>query len=156
MGRSTPDRLRLETQNMSGDEAFDESGILDDRYVLRRHLGAGSSSDVMEAFDNKTQTSCAIKKISGALQPKRVLREIHIMKRLSHQNIIRLIDVRCVDFSTSRAQSRSDNSIISIYLVLEYLDTDLRKLINSPQFLTKEHVQSILSQILHGLMYIHR
>lgn len=141
--------------------AFDESGTLSDRYDLRRHLGAGSSSDVIEAFDNLTRTTVAIKKISGALHPKRVLREIHIMKRLSHQNIIRLVDVRYVDSMSGRARSSSDarqsmaNESISIFLVLEYLDTDLRKLINSPQFLTKEHVQSILSQILYGLMYMH-
>ena len=147
-----PIKLILQAQSprrlmTSGYGGFDEHGVLASRYTLRRHLGAGSSSDVMEAYDSKARSVVAIKKISGVIQPKRVLREIHIMKRLKHDNIIRLVDVRCMDL-----KSKS----VSIFLILEYLDTDLRKLIASPQYLTKEHIQSILSQILHGLMYMHR
>lgn len=42
-----------------------------------------------------------------------------------------------------------------LYLVFEYVDTDLFKLLLSPQFLTTAHVQYLLYQILLGLHYIH-
>jgi mitogen-activated protein kinase 1/3 len=42
-----------------------------------------------------------------------------------------------------------------LFLVFEFVDTDLYKLIMSPQFLTTEHIQTFLYQLLIGLKYIH-
>mmetsp|Transcript_8763 Transcript_8763/g.12540 ORF Transcript_8763/g.12540 Transcript_8763/m.12540 type:complete len:779 (-) Transcript_8763:565-2901(-) len=42
-----------------------------------------------------------------------------------------------------------------LYLVFEYVDTDLYKLIMSPQYLTTEHIQTFLYQMLTGIKYIH-
>lgn len=39
--------------------------------------------------------------------------------------------------------------------VFEFVDTDLYKLIGSPQFLTDEHVKLFLYQMLIGLKYVH-
>lgn len=43
----------------------------------------------------------------------------------------------------------------SIFLVFEYMDTDLSKIIKSSQHLSDEHVQYILYQILDGIRYLH-
>lgn len=48
-----------------------------------------------------------------------------------------------------------DASLSDIYLVFEYVDTDLFKLLASPQYLSAAHVQTILHQILLGLRYLH-
>lgn len=42
-----------------------------------------------------------------------------------------------------------------VYLVFDYVDTDLSKIIKSNQNLSEEHVQYILYQILDGIHYIH-
>jgi serine/threonine protein kinase len=42
-----------------------------------------------------------------------------------------------------------------VYLVFEHMDTDLSKIIKSNQFLSDEHVQFILYQIVDGVKFIH-
>lgn len=41
------------------------------------------------------------------------------------------------------------------FQVFEFVDTDLYKLIGSPQFLTDEHIKLFMYQLLVGLKYIH-
>lgn len=48
-----------------------------------------------------------------------------------------------------------DTSLDDLYLIFEFLDTDMHKLIASNQFLTNLHVKTFLYQILAGLKYIH-
>ncbi len=43
-----------------------------------------------------------------------------------------------------------------LYLVVEFVDTDLSKIIKSNQYLSVEHIQYILFQILEGLLYLHK
>ena len=42
-----------------------------------------------------------------------------------------------------------------LYLVFEFMDTDLSRIIRSDQFMTKGHVQYILYQLLLGVKYMH-
>lgn len=49
----------------------------------------------------------------------------------------------------------SYDSFTDLYLVFEFLDTDLHKLIMSPQYLSIRHIQVFLYQLLCGLKYIH-
>lgn len=41
------------------------------------------------------------------------------------------------------------------FQVFEYVDTDLFKLIASPQFLTDEHIKVFMYQMLLGLKFVH-
>lgn len=43
----------------------------------------------------------------------------------------------------------------TLYLIFEFVDTDLQKIIRSNQYLQMEHIQYIMYQILDGLRYIH-
>ena len=43
----------------------------------------------------------------------------------------------------------------NLYLVFEYMDTDLQKIFRSSQFMGGDHVKFILYQILVGLKYLH-
>ena len=142
-----------------------------DRYQLKRILGRGSYGEVAQAIDLQAVAShektegeqdnprqsrsayVAVKKISNAFDQEvdaiRLFREMHILRRLrGHACVIQLFDV---------IQPRSSDleHFHDLYLVFEYVDTDLYKLIMSPQYLTTEHIQTFLYQMLVGLKYIH-
>ena len=48
-----------------------------------------------------------------------------------------------------------EDDINDLYLVTEFVDTDLYKLLNSAQFLTTDHIKTFMHQILLGLKYLH-
>ena len=56
----------------------------------------------------------------------------------------------------NRSNSFESIDLQDVYLVFEYVDTDLFKLFNSNQYLTNEHIQTFAYQILVGLRYLHR
>lgn len=101
---------------------------------------------------------------------------------MKHPNIIQLLDVLAPKFdprsmlrspipdkvftrmdtpeSTARKRTRThiqerDTSLDDLYLVFEFVDTDLHKLMQSAQYLSTPHIQTFLYQILLGLKYIH-
>ena len=130
-----------------------------DRYKLCRMLGRGSYGEVAQAVDlyeGKPDAYVAIKRIVGPFDQEvdavRLFREIHILRRLrtlgKNDCIVPLLDV---------VQPPTDdlNDFHDLYLVFDYVDTDLYKLIMSPQYLTTEHIQTFLYQMLIGLKYIH-
>ena len=92
----------------------------------------------------------AIKKISNcfvqATEAKRILRELRILRHLSHANVIRIRDV---------LDPVSEPSFSDLWVVFDFVDLDLRKLIASPQTITVQHVQWISHQILAALQYLH-
>jgi serine/threonine protein kinase len=59
-------------------------------------------------------------------------------------------------------RARSDAPILikeehinDLYLVMEFVDTDLYKLLNSAQFLSTDHIKTFMHQILLGLKFLH-
>jgi mitogen-activated protein kinase 1/3 len=152
-------------------------------YNLRRMVGRGSYGEVVEALDTRSQESVAIKRvqdiIDSILDAKRIYREIHILRSLSHPNIVRLLDVEAphlqspddlLNTSSSRHRKNkqqphhhpsakrgrtADRALDDLYLVFELVDTDLNKLLLSSQYLSTLHVQTFLYQILLGLYYLH-
>lgn len=48
-----------------------------------------------------------------------------------------------------------EENVSDLYLVTEFVDTDLYKLLNSAQFLTTDHIKTFMHQILLGLKYLH-
>jgi len=130
-----------------------------DRYELTRILGRGSYGEVAQARDLQHEggdnTYVAIKRLKGALafeqevDAVRLFREMHILRMLrGHDCIIQLLEV-------IPPESEQLEEFKDLYLVFEYVDTDLYKLIMSPQYLTTEHIQTFLYQMLAGLKYIH-
>ena len=82
---------------------FDPSQNLDfdvgPRYaVVKSTIGSGAYGLVCKAFDTETKQMVAIKKIvnlfsSGIMETKRVLREISILRQLSHPNVISIKNI---------------------------------------------------------------
>ncbi|ETV86541.1 CMGC/MAPK protein kinase, variant 2 [Aphanomyces astaci] len=120
------------------------------RYRLVRVLGKGSYGQVAEAYDTIGNKRVAIKKINNVFDQevdcKRLYREIYILRHLRHPEVITLLDV---------LQPPSYATFNDLYLVFEFVDTDLHKLIMSPQYLTTRHIQVFLYQLLCALKYIH-
>ncbi|KAM9393245.1 mitogen-activated protein kinase 3 [Pholidichthys leucotaenia] len=118
------------------------------RYVNLSYIGEGAYGMVCSALDNMKKQRVAIKKISPFEHQtycQRTLREIKILLRFSHENIIGINDI-------IRAQ-HIDN-MRDIYIVQTLMETDLYKLLKS-QKLSNDHVCYFLYQILRGLKYIH-
>uniref|UniRef100_A0A3Q2D332 mitogen-activated protein kinase n=1 Tax=Cyprinodon variegatus TaxID=28743 RepID=A0A3Q2D332_CYPVA len=103
---------------------------------------------VFAALDNWTQRRVAIKKISPFEHQtycQRTLREIKILLRFKHENIIGINDI-------IRAQQLEN--MRDVYIVQTLMETDLYKLLKT-QRLSNDHVCYFLYQILRGLKYIH-
>ena len=80
---------------------------------------------------------------------KRILREISLLRRLEHPNIVRLLDV----FTDTDDIKKFSN----IYLVFESFPTDLRTLLRDPDFfLDEETIKDIMSQLMSVLIYLQK
>lgn len=166
-GAATPAPPRPQQQKQTRPPARPTAALSDDfsewavgdRYKLSRMLGRGSYGEVAQAIDlhqRRPDAFVAIKRIVGPFDQEvdavRLFREIHILRRLrtlgKNDCIVPLLDV---------VQPPTDdlNDFHDLYLVFDYVDTDLYKLIMSPQYLTTEHIQTFLYQMLIGLKYIH-
>lgn len=118
------------------------------RYTDLRYISEGAYGVVVSAYDNQTEKRVAIKRISPFNHPtycQRTLREIRILTRFNHENIIDIRDI----ISAPRIDLMRD-----VYIVQCLMETDLHQVIRA-QTLTPEHICYFLYQILRGLKYIH-
>lgn len=121
------------------------------RYVLGEVLGEGSYGKVKEGFCTETLRRVAVKimkhsklkKIPGGEQ--NVKREIQLLKRLRHENIVELMDV---------IYKKEKNKI---YVVFEYCATTLQEMMSrAPQKkLPQCQAQRYFKQLISGLGYLH-
>jgi mitogen-activated protein kinase 1/3 len=58
--------------------------------------------------------------------------------------------------TAEQLQESLRSSLSVVYLIFEFVDTDLYKLLNSNQNLSNQHIKVILHQILLGLHHLHR
>merc|ERR1719300_1223162 len=118
------------------------------RYSNLQYIGEGAYGMVVSAYDNQTKTKVAIKKISPFEHQtycQRTLREIKILTRFNHENIIDIRDI---------LRSSSLDTMKDVYIIQCLMETDLYKLLKT-QRLSNDHICYFLYQILRGLKYIH-
>jgi mitogen-activated protein kinase 1/3 len=113
-------------------------------------LGNGAYGVVCLARHRKTGMNVAIKKILNVfdhfLIGMRTYREIKILRHLvNHENII---TIRDVFLGTNNQQD--------VYIVFDYMDTDLKRVLESNQTLTNDHIKYFTYQILNGIAFIHQ
>ncbi|XP_046385257.1 mitogen-activated protein kinase 15 [Ischnura elegans] len=118
------------------------------RYEIGKRLGKGAYGIVWKAIDRKTNEKVAVKKIFDAFRnptdAQRTFREIMFLKAFgAHPNIITLRSIH-------KAKNDKD-----IYLVFEYMDSDLHNVIKKGNVLKEIHIQFILYQLLKATKYIH-
>ncbi|KAG7018642.1 putative serine/threonine-protein kinase [Cucurbita argyrosperma subsp. argyrosperma] len=111
-------------------------------------IGQGTYSNVYKARDTLTGKIVALKKVRfDNLEPESVkfmAREILILRRLDHPNVVKLEGL-----VTSRMSC-------SLYLVFEYMEHDLAGLAASPTIkFTEPQVKCYMNQLLSGLEHCH-
>ena len=77
-----------------------ESGLIAERYEIRRLLGSGGMGQVYLAFDQLLRRPVALKTFSLGASPtaaESFLREARMAARLSHPNIVSVHDVGTAD-----------------------------------------------------------
>lgn len=118
------------------------------RYNSLKYIGEGAYGMVVSSYDTVTNTRVAIKKISPFEHQtycQRTLREIKILTRFRHENIINIQDI---------IRAPTIDQMKDVYIVQCLMETDLHKLLKT-QTISNEHVCYFLYQILRGLKYIH-
>ncbi|KAF9111614.1 serine/threonine protein kinase, CMGC, CDC2/CDK sub [Mortierella sp. AM989] len=117
-------------------------------------LGEGTFGEVHKARRKGSGELLALKRILMHNEnegiPITALREIKILKRLRHDNIVPLHDIAI------SPGSRSGRSRASVYMVFPYMDHDLSGLLNNPKVrLSVPQIKLYMKQLLEGTIYMH-
>ncbi|KAL9673659.1 hypothetical protein QQ045_029920 [Rhodiola kirilowii] len=120
-----------------------------DSFEKLEKIGQGTYSSVYKARDLETGKIVAMKKVRFVnMDPESVrfmAREIHILRKLDHPNVMKL---ECI--VTSRMSG-------SLYLVFEYMEHDLTGLLATHGIkFTESQIKCYLQQLLRGLEHCHR
>jgi serine/threonine protein kinase len=122
---------------------------LNENYTFVKDLGAGGYASVCLARSKKQNSLVAVKRVTKALdteaRAKYCLREVEIMGKVVHKNIVKLYDVFCT----------SDENDTDVYVVMENCPLDLRKLLKSSLTLLPIQLKKLMYDILIGLNYLH-
>ncbi|KAM7266484.1 hypothetical protein ACFE04_004381 [Oxalis oulophora] len=119
-----------------------------DSFEKLKKIGQGTYSNVYKARDLETGKIVAVKKVRfvnlDADSVRFMAREITILRRLDHPNVMKLESI-----------VTSKNSA-SLYLVFEYMDHDLAGLSAAPtvQF-SEAQIKCYMQQLFHGLEHCH-
>lgn len=122
------------------------------RFTPTRLLGQGAYGAVCGARlkDGSMHEEVAIKRIAGVLatsgsllEGKRALREIMLLRHLQHENVC------CLTHLMAPPPGND------LYLVSDVMDSDMARVISSPQPLTEDHCRWFVYQMLRGLKYVH-
>ncbi|XP_064625084.1 extracellular signal-regulated kinase 2-like isoform X2 [Lineus longissimus] len=118
------------------------------RYDIKKRLGKGAYGIVWKAIDKRTAEVVAVKKIFDAFRnqtdAQRTFREIMFLQEFGdHPNIIKLHNV-------IKAENDKD-----IYLVFEFMDTDLHNVIKRGTILKDIHKRYIMYQLFKSIKYMH-
>ncbi|CAI2349728.1 unnamed protein product [Caenorhabditis sp. 36 PRJEB53466] len=115
-----------------------------------RAIGYGAFGVVWSCTDPRSGKRVALKKMPNVFQNlascKRVFREIKMLSSFRHDNVLSLLDI---------LQPANPNFFQELYVLTELMQSDLHKIIVSPQTLTIDHVKVFVYQILRGLKYLH-
>ncbi|KAG6435242.1 hypothetical protein SASPL_100112 [Salvia splendens] len=119
-----------------------------DSYEKLKKIGQGTYSSVYKARDLKNDKIVAMKKVRFVqMEPESVrfmAREIGILRRLDHPNVMRL---EAIVISSPSG---------SLYLVFEYMEHDLAGLLSSSKVkFTEPQIKCYMQQILRGLEHCH-
>lgn len=115
-----------------------------------RPIGYGAFGVVWSVTDPRDGKHVALKKMPNVFQnlvsSKRVYREIKMLCFFKHENVLSAIDL---------LQPPHIDFFQEIYVITELMQSDLHKIIVSPQPLSADHIKVFLYQILRGVKYLH-
>jgi len=120
------------------------------RYKDLKLIGAGAYSVVARATDQVTGERVAIKRIGevfyDALEAKKVLREIRLLRDFHHNNIIQLREL---------IEPSSMETFDDIFMVTDFMESDLRRIIKSKKDMDPRQIRSYMVQLLASLQHVH-
>jgi len=141
----------MESQDQLEPEPIKESTTLEGEwslgpnYQILKELGHGSYGRVYEAVDTRNGKRVAIKKFIRALSHPQLaqycLREVEIMAKIVHPNIVKMHDII--------------HSNHSVYIVMDHMPFDLKKLIYSDTYLDHDQVKALMYEIMISINYLH-
>eukprot|EP00929_Paragymnodinium_shiwhaense_P008035 TRINITY_DN111960_c0_g1_i1.p1 TRINITY_DN111960_c0_g1~~TRINITY_DN111960_c0_g1_i1.p1 ORF type:complete len:460 (-),score=98.63 TRINITY_DN111960_c0_g1_i1:96-1475(-) len=118
------------------------------RYQVQKLIGSGSYGAVYEAFDSESDELVAIKRVEDLFddltEGKRILRELSIMARLRHPNVVNILDVVV-----------PEKRFNELCLIMEICDSDMKHLLCLDVALSPMHTTTLLYNLLVGLKHIH-
>lgn len=129
-----------------------ESWEVGPEYEIVREIGTGSYGSVCEAIHKATGTKVAIKKTTrifgDIVDCKRILREVQLLRMMKHSkaNVVKLYEI---------IEPVNIKAFDCIYMVMEYAQSDLKKLIRAAINLQELHIKKLIYNILSGLKYVH-
>jgi mitogen-activated protein kinase 1/3 len=77
-----------------------------------------------------------------------MLREITLLRKLNNERFVNIFDV-------IEPESYDPADFNTLYIVLEYADSDMRKLIKSQTFLTIDQIKKITYELFLAVKYMH-
>lgn len=117
-----------------------------ERYRILEELGDGTCGTVYKAIDCRTQEIVAVKKMKRKFyfwEEYWRLREIKVLRKLNHPNIIKLKDV----------VKENDE----VFLIFEHMNFNLYQMMRERQRpFSEDEIQGFMSQVFDGLKHIHR
>lgn len=124
------------------------------RYERVKKIGQGTFGEVFYAKCKRTHKSVALKKVRMENEkegfPMTALREIRILQSLSHDNVVKLIEI-CRSIPSQYNRDKG-----SIYMVFEFCEHDLAGLLTSPQLnFNLSEIKYLMQQLFKSLKYIH-
>lgn len=135
-------------------------------YKEEKKLGQGTFGEVYKGTHLETQRQVAMKRIiinvEKDLFPITAQREITILRRLDHKNVIKLIEVvydhspSAGDHSEQQHPSTKNLLSKSFYMILPYMVSDLSGILHNPRInLQLSDIKNMMLQLLEGINYIH-
>lgn len=119
-------------------------------YECQKLLGSGSYGSVAMAIHKPTKTKVAIKKMEGVFEDetdcKRILREVKLLRRMDHPFVVKLFDI---------IEPKDHEEFDTLYIVLEYAESDLKKVVKSAIHLQILHIKTVTYNLLWAVKYIH-
>ena len=119
-------------------------------YTLEKFIGQGSYGSVYLGRHIESGKKVAIKKIINVFdnyqECKQILRSIRILRKLRHPCIVKIIEI---------IEPEDLQNFNEIYIVMEYCDSDLCKVIFYNKSFPVCYVKKIMYNILSALYFLH-
>ncbi|XP_030535035.1 cyclin-dependent kinase C-1-like isoform X1 [Rhodamnia argentea] len=133
-----------------------------DCFEKLEQIGEGTYGQVFMAREIKSSEIVALKKIRMDSEkegfPITAIREIKILKKLQHENVIKLKEIVTSPGPETVEPRKAEGNKYkgSIYMVFEYMDHDLTGLADRPGLrFTIPQIKCYMKQLLTGLHYCH-
>ncbi|XP_078163245.1 cyclin-dependent kinase C-1-like isoform X2 [Carex rostrata] len=155
MADPAPGQLNLGEVPLGGSRGID-------CFEKLEQIGEGTYGQVYMAKDKETGEIVALKKIITITEREGFditsIREINILQRLDHQNVIRLKEIVISPGEEKDEQGSpvdGDKYKGSIYMVFDYMDHDLSGLLRTGIRFSIPQIKCYMRQLLTGLQYCH-